>query len=155
LGQLDAPRERGGIWDLTVARGSMSLSSSERMREPPLVLDRFSLKAHIDPTQRRIELEQRDIAGANAGMSLSGVRDSAGTDPRLVAGLKGTRMSVSAMKRLWPVFISPQLRSWIIDHILGGTVERLAITTNAPLPTLKSSGPPVPDDGLSIDIVSS
>ena len=32
-------------------------------------------------------------------------------------------------------------------------VERLDISTNAPWSTLKSSGPPVPDDGLLIQIV--
>jgi hypothetical protein len=37
--------------------------------------------------------------------------------------------------------------------VLGGTVERLDISTNAPWSTLKSSGPPVPDDGLLIQIV--
>src|SRR5205807_7652513 len=36
-----------------------------------------------------------------------------------------------------------------------GTVERLAIATNAPLVTLKSTGPPVPMDGLSLEIVAS
>ena len=36
---------------------------------------------------------------------------------------------------------------------MGGTVERLEIATNAPWSTLKSSGPPVPDEGLAIEIV--
>ena len=35
----------------------------------------------------------------------------------------------------------------------SGTVERLVIATNAPLSTLKASGPPVPDEGLTVEIV--
>ena len=57
------------------------------------------------------------------------------------------------MKRLWPVLLSPKVRAWVEDHVLSGTVERLVIATNAPLSTLKPSGPPVPDDGLAIEIV--
>ena len=37
--------------------------------------------------------------------------------------------------------------------MLAGTVDRLDISTNAPWSTLKTSGPPVPDDGLLIQIV--
>ena len=64
-------------------------------------------------------------------------------------------MSASAMKRIWPFFVASKVRTWAIDHIQSGTVERFVIAANAPLPTLKASGPPVPDDGLSIDLVSS
>ncbi len=35
----------------------------------------------------------------------------------------------------------------------SGTVEQLVIATNAPLSTFKASGPPIPDDGLTIEIV--
>ena len=45
------------------------------------------------------------------------------------------------------------MRAWVDDHLQAGTVERLDISTNAPWSTLKSSGPPVPDDGLLIQIV--
>ena len=43
------------------------------------------------------------------------------------------------MKRLWPVFCAPKVRSWVLDHVHGGTVERLMIATNAPWSTLRSS----------------
>jgi hypothetical protein len=62
-------------------------------------------------------------------------------------------MSVAAMKRLWPICTAPKVRAWVEAHVQGGMVERLDISTNAPWSTLKSSGPPVPDDGLLIQIV--
>ena len=76
-----------------------------------------------------------------------------GRRPAADFGVAGTRMSVSAMKRLWPVFAAPKVRAWVEEHVRNGTVERLVIATNAPMSTLKSSGPPVPDDGLAIEIV--
>ena len=36
----------------------------------------------------------------------------------------------------------------------SGTVDHVTIAVNAPFDTLKASGPPVPDDGLSIDALA-
>ena len=62
-------------------------------------------------------------------------------------------MSVAAMKRIWPVTVASKVRAWVLDHVQAGTVERLDVSTNAPWSTLKSSGPPIPDDGLLIQII--
>ena len=51
--------------------------------------------------------------------------------------------------------VTPRLRSWVVDRFAGGTVERVVIATNAPMSTFEPGGPPVPDDGLSIEIVAS
>jgi hypothetical protein len=92
-------------------------------------------------------------ATADLGVALTGSLDFSSDDPRLVLGIAGTRMSVAAMKLLWPICTAPKVRAWVEEHVLGGTVDRLDISTNAPWSTLKSSGPPVPDDGLLIQIV--
>ena len=56
------------------------------------------------------------------------------------------------MKRLWPFFINRKVRAWVEDHVISGTVERILIATNAPVATLKTISPPIPDDGLAIEI---
>jgi Protein of unknown function/AsmA-like C-terminal region len=155
LGQFEAPRTPGGPWGIAVTRGLAVLGAVDRSREAPLILDHISLRGRIDSRNRRIEIDEGDVRGAAAGIAFSGTLDYSGTEARLSAGLAGTRMSASALKRIWPVAITPKVRSWIIDHFNRGTVERLAIATNAPLVTLKSSGPPVPMDGLTVEIVAS
>ena len=45
------------------------------------------------------------------------------------------------------------MRAWVEEHVAGGTIERLMIATNAPMSTMKSSGPPIPDEGLAVEIV--
>src|SRR5438876_760858 len=72
---------------------------------------------------------------------------------RQTLGVASTRMSVAAMKRIWPVTVASKVRAWVLDHVQAGTVERLDVSTNAPWSTLKSSGPPIPDDGLLIQII--
>jgi hypothetical protein len=110
------------------------------------------LRLRIDPGKQRIDLEPSELGNANLAVALTGGLDFSGDDPRLEAGIAGTPMSVAAMKRLWPVTVAPKVRAWVQDHILAGTVERLDISANAPWSTLRSSGPPVPDDGLLIQI---
>jgi Protein of unknown function len=155
LAAIEAPLERGGPWQFSANHGSIVLGSVDHGGDAPLVLDRLSLGGWIDPARHRIELAHGDLGGAAADLGFSGALDYSTSDVRLIAGLAGTRMSASSLKRIWPVFVQTKVRKWVIDNIPGGTVERLEIATNAPLATLRSGGPPVPDDGVSIELLSS
>ena len=152
LGQANAPEEAGGAWGLKISGGTVVLAP------PPgatgsLVLNRIALILKLDPTARRIDIEQGEIGNADLGVSLSGGIDYSSGDPRLAIAVAGRRMSVAAMKSIWPFFGAPKVRAWVEEHVAGGTIERLTIATNAPMSTMKSSGPPIPDDGLAVEIV--
>ena len=64
-------------------------------------------------------------------------------------------MSASELKRMWPVVINPEVREWVLERVDGGTLQRAEIAINAPTHTLARGGPPIPDDGLSINFVAS
>ena len=155
LGQLDVPTDANGPWRLAIPRGVLAFASADRSNEPPLILDRIAIRARIDPVKRVFEIEQGDLAGTAGGLALSGGIDYSGSDPRLAIGIAGTRMTVSAFKRMWPALVQPRLRAWVVERVNGGMVERVVMATNAPLSTLMPGGPPVPDDGLSIEMVTS
>jgi len=152
---VDAPAQRGAPWQFRADRGAVMLATADHAREAPLVLDHMLLTGRVDPARRRIELDHGDVGGTAASLAFSGVLDFSGPEARLVSGVAGTRMSASALKRIWPVFIQTRVRRWVVDNIPGGTVERLDIATNAPISQLRSGGPPIADDGVSIDLVSS
>src|SRR5262249_41827871 len=63
--------------------------------------------------------------------------------------------SLAAFRQMWPPLIMPAVRNWVIERASGGMIEQGEIATNAPSSTLRSSGPPVPDDGLSIQLQAS
>ena len=155
LGQLDVPQKAGGPWTFSIPRGIVVFASADRSRDPPLIIDRVAVRAQIDPTRHMFEIEQADLGGMAGGFALSGAIDFSTADPRIQVGVAATKMTVSAFKRLWPTLVTPKLRSWVVERIAGGTVERLVVATNAPLSTLEPGGPPLPDDGLSIDLVTS
>jgi hypothetical protein len=153
MGQADAPHEPGAPWKLKISSGTVVLASAEPTDASQLVLSRVLLKLSLDTAARRIDLEQGEIGNDEIGIALSGHVDYSNGDPQLALGVAGTRMSVAAMKSIWPFFGAPKVRAWVEEHVVGGTIERLMIATNAPMSTLKASGPPVPDDGLSVEIV--
>jgi hypothetical protein len=155
LARVDAPRERGGNWGLDVSGGTVVLASTAFADPNPLILNRFQLKLKVDTDKQRIDVVQGDIGNMEVGLAISGNVDYSTADPRLTLGVAGNRMSVAAMKKLWPFCVAPKVRNWVNDHVVSGTVERASIATNAPFSTLRTTGPPIPDDGLSIEIVSS
>ena len=156
LAQFDAPREgSGGVWGLKVTGGTVVLASAAPVDANPLILNRILLRLRVDPNKQRIDIEPNggELGNMDLGVALSGSLDLSGDDPRLVLGIAGTRMSVAAMKRLWPAVAAPKVRAWVEEHVQSGTVQQLDISINAPWSTLKSSGPPIPDEGMLIQIV--
>jgi hypothetical protein len=152
LAQFEAPRDGSGVWGLQVSGGNVVLASAP-VDPTALVLNRVLLQLRVDPNKQRIDLEPSELGNTDLDVALTGSLDFSGDDPRLTVGIATTRMSVAAMKRLWPVTVASKVRAWVLDHVRAGTVERLDISTNALWSTLKSSGPPIPDDGLSIQII--
>lgn len=149
LGQVEAPLDPSGPWSFRIGGGTVLLASGSSAA--PLIFNRIAVSGRYDPAQRRFVVEEGDLGNSQVGVAMSGNADYSSGDLHLTAGFAGTRMSVDALKHIWPVFVAPKVRDWALDHLMSGTVERVVIAVNAPFNTLKASGPPLPDDGLSID----
>ena len=111
--------------------------------------------------RQRIDLEQGDFSridtrpSHNVGVAVTGSLDYSGAEPHLAFGVAGTRMPMAVIKRLWPVFAAVRGARLGREHMSGGMVERVVIAGNAPLANFKANGPPMPDEGLSVDIETS
>ncbi|MDO9413620.1 MAG: DUF3971 domain-containing protein [Pseudolabrys sp.] len=163
---VEPPVEGETAWRLAMERGDpvidpVILGAVPAQDQEAFAINRMIVRAKIDPARKRLDLVQGDFSRVdtrpayNIGVALTGSLDFAGAEPHLAFGVAGTRMPMSVLKRLWPVFAAADVRAWVIGHITGGTVERVTIAGNAPLPTFKNDGPPTPEDGLSIDIETS
>jgi len=147
------PIETGGTWNVSVAGGTIVVPPHNPDGEP-LLFNRISMRGRFNAQAQRIDLDQADVSGKGVGFAFSGNLDYSGAEPKLAVGLAGQQMSVAAFKQVWPPMINPKVRKWVLAHFDSGTIERVEIATNAPLPTLQSGGPPVPEDGLAIEIVA-
>ncbi len=162
---LDPPAPDTTAWQLTVSRGDqvidpVILGAAAGSDDEAFGINRIAVRARIDPARKRIDLDQGDFSRIDTrplyslGFAVTGSLDFSG-EAHLAFGVAATRMPMSVMKRLWPVFVAADVRSWVEDHISAGTVERIVVAGNAPLITFKNDGPPTPDEGLAIDIDTS
>jgi hypothetical protein len=162
---LEAPAADQTAWLLSVTRGDpvidpIILGSAGSGDEEGTALNRIAVRARIDLVRKRIDLDQGDFSRIdtrplrNVGIAVTGSLDYSAA-PHLAFGVAGTRMPTSVLKRVWPVFVAADVRSWVEDHISGGTVERVVVAGNAPVANFKNGGPPTPEDSLSIDIETS
>lgn len=155
VGLVRAPVEEGAAWHAAIPQGTVRLASLDRPNEQPIVLDRVSLQANFDPAASRLNLEKLDIRGLDGGVALSGVLDATGVEPRLIIGAAGSPMQAPAFRRIWPVFVVPELRKWVHENLYDGKLERLIIGTNMPMSAMRPKAPPLPKEGLSVDIEGS
>jgi hypothetical protein len=163
---VTAPHGDSGVWRFAITRGNPVIAPVILAPVPGgdkegLALNRVNVRGRIDTKKRRIDLDQGDISRSdprplyNVGAAMSGSFDYSTSKPHLAFGGAGTRMPVSVLMRLWPVFIAHPVRQWVEKHIGDGVVERLVVAGNAPTADFKTGGPPTPEDGLSIDLETS
>jgi len=154
--EFAAPARAGGSWAFAVGGGAIVLDPPASETEP-LILKRVVMRGSIDAAAQRITLDHGDF-GTNdddgVSIAMSGKFDYGG-DPHLALGIAGNPMSASSLKRLWPSFISPKVRDWVLEHIVSGTVNRVDIATNATIAQMQPTGPPMPEEGISVDITGS
>ena len=132
--------------------GTIVLAGNDN--EPPLIFNRIAIGLRFDTDRKRVLLTQADISNGEIGVAGTGSIDYS-SEARLQLGFAGTPMSASALKRMWPILIVPEVREWVIERIEKGTLQRIEVGVNSPVRNLSRKGPPIPDDGLAVNIVAS
>lgn len=152
LAHLEPPNDDINDWQLGLSGGTILLAGIDN--EPPLILNRIAVGFRFDTDKKRLLLTQADISNGEVGVAGTGSLDYSG-EPRLQLGFAGTPMSASALKRIWPALIVPELREWVIERIERGMLQRIEVGVNSPVRNLSRKGPPIPDEGLAVNIVAS
>jgi hypothetical protein len=150
LAHLEPPNDSVNDWQMGFSGGTIVLAGIDN--EPPLILNRIAINLRFDTEKRRVLLTQADISNGEIGVAGSGSVDYS-AEPRLQLGLAGTPMSASALKRIWPTLAVPEVREWVIGRVERGSLQRIEIGINSPVRNLSRRGPPIPDDGLAVNIV--
>jgi hypothetical protein len=153
LAHLEPPNDNVTDWQLGFSGGTIVLAAIDP-EQPPLIFNRIAIGLRFDTDKRRVLLTQADISNGEIGIAGTGSVDYS-AEPRLTLGFAGTPMSASALKRLWPVLIVPEVREWVIERVERGSLQRIEVGLNSPVRNLSRRGPPIPDDGLAVNIVAS
>jgi hypothetical protein len=152
LARVEPPNDNITDWQLGFSGGTIVLAGIDGGQ--PLILNRIAVGLRFDTEKRRVLLTQADFGNGEIGIAGTGNVDYS-AEPRLVLGFAGTPMSASALKRIWPILIVPEVREWVIGRVERGSLQRIEIGVNSPVRNLSRRGPPIPDDGLSVNIVAS
>src|ERR1700716_1419262 len=152
LAHLEPPNGSIADWQMGFSGGTIVLTGDDG--EQPLIFNRIAIGLRFDTEKRRVLLTQADISNGEIGVAGTGSVDYSG-EPRLTLGFAGTPMSASALKRIWPILIVPEVREWVIERIERGSLQRIEVGVNSPVRNLSRRGPPIPDDGLAVNIVAS
>jgi hypothetical protein len=152
LAHLEPPNGNVTDWQAGFSGGTIVLAGVEG--EQPLIFNRIAIGMRFDTDRKRVLLTQADISNGEIGIAGTGNIDYSG-EARLQLGFAGTPMSASALKRMWPILIVPEVREWVIERIERGTLQRIEVGINSPVRNLSRKGPPIPDDGLAVNIVAS
>jgi Protein of unknown function len=151
MAHLQPPNDNVTDWQLGLSGGSIVLAGHDN--EPPLIFNRINVAFRFDTDRKRVLLTQADISNGEIGVAGTGGIDYSG-EPRMTLGFAGTPMSASALKRIWPILIVPEVREWVVERIERGSLQRIEIGVNTLVKNLPRKGPPIPDDGLSVNIVA-
>lgn len=152
LAHLEPPNGSVPNWQLGLSGGTILLAGPNG--EDPAIFNRIAIRVRFDTDNKKVLLTQCDISNGEIGIAGSGSFDYAGAEPRLTLGMAATPMPVSVLKKIWPVLIVPEVREWMIERVDRGALQRLDIAVNAPMITLVRGGPPIPDDGLSVNFAA-
>ncbi len=152
LAHLEPPNDNVTDWQLGLSGGTIVLAGIDS--EPPLIFNRIAIGMRFDTDKKRVLLTQADISNGEIGIAGTGSVDYSG-EARLQLGFAGTPMNASALKRIWPTLIVPEVREWVIERIERGSLQRIEVGVNTAIKNLPRRGPPIPDDGLAVNIVAS
>src|ERR1700738_747541 len=151
LAHLEPPNDSVTDWQLGFSGGTIVLAGNDG--EQPLIFNRIAVGLRFDTDKKRVMLTQADISNGEIGVAGTGSVDYSG-EPRLTLGFAGTPMSAAALKRMWPTLIVPEVREWVIERIERGSLQRIEGGVNTGIKNLSRRGPPIPDEGLSVNIVA-
>src|SRR6476659_8691356 len=151
LAHLEPPNGSITDWQGGLSGGTIVLAGIDG--EQPLIFNRISIGFRFDTDKKRVLLTQADVSNGEISVAGTGIVDYSG-EPRLQLGFAGTPMSASALKRMWPILIVPEVREWVIERIEEGSLQRIDVAVNSPVRNLSRKGPPIPDDGLAVNIAA-
>src|ERR1700687_1742307 len=153
LAHLEPPNDSIADWQLGFSGCPIVLAAIDP-EQPPLIFNRIAIGLRFDTDKKRVLLTQADISNGEIGIAGTGNIDYSG-EARLQLGFAGTPMSASALKRMWPTLIVPEVREWVIERVERGSLQRIEVGVNTAMKNLPRKGPPIPDDGLAVNIVAS
>lgn len=155
-GTVTPPVLEGDPFAINFHLAQPGVYGAERPGEKPITIERGDLAARFLSKEKRIVIDHMGFNGANFGLVMSGDVDwLKGPHIRLRAAIDPS--PVRTVVRLWPSMIAAPVRSWLLAHFSGGTVQSGSLSVDldeAALNAMRVDRPP-PDEDSTVDLTLS
>jgi hypothetical protein len=122
-GSVALPEREGDPWLFNLANAEPVVAAPERPGQNPVTVDYATLTARLFLNEKRFLIDRFLLGGPKAGFAMAGEVDWI-NGPRLRFGASMDPTPVSVVTRLWPSFIVPPVRSYMLDHAKGGIIQK-------------------------------
>jgi Protein of unknown function/AsmA-like C-terminal region len=122
-GSVTPPVREGDPWSIGLINAEPGVAGPERPGEQPVMIDHASLAARLFLGEKKFVLDRVSLSGPRCGLAMAGGIDWI-NGPHIRLGASISPTSVSAVMRLWPSFLAPPVKSYLLPRAHEGTVEK-------------------------------
>lgn len=155
-GTVTPPALEGDPFAFSFHLAEPGIFGAERPGEKPITIERGELTARFLSKEKRIAIDHAGFNGANFGLAMEGDIDwLKGPHIKLHAAVDPS--PVRTVVRLWPSLIAAPVRSWLLAHFSGGTIQSGSLRVDldeAALAAMRADRPP-PDEASTVDLTLS
>ncbi len=155
-GFVGLPVREGDPWLVSLQNVDPWIAAPDRPGQKTVVVDFVALSARLFLTEKRFVVDRMLVGGPQAGFAMAGDVDwTNGPRLRFGASLDPTPIAVAA--RLWPSFLVAPARSYLLDHVKTGIIQKGTMQFDfnaADLAAMRDEHPP-PDESLLLDFTVS
>lgn len=155
-GAVTLPVNEGDPWSIRLVNAEPGIAGPERPGEQPVLIDHMGLAARLFLGEKRLAIDRFMFSGPQCGFAMAGGIDwTHGPHLRLGASISPT--PVSAVMRLWPSFLSPPVKSYLLPRVREGMVEKGTMQIDFDADDLKAmmADRPPPDHKTAVDFTIS
>ncbi len=151
-GFVALPEREGDPWLVNIQNVDPWIAAPDRPRQKTVVVDYVALTARLFLTEKKFVVDRLMAGGPQAGFAMAGDVDWT-NGPRMRFGASLDPTPIAVVARLWPSFLVAPVRSYLLDHVEQGIIEKGTMQFDfnaADLAAMRDEHPP-PDDSLLID----
>ncbi len=151
-GFVALPEREGDPWLVNIQNVDPWIAAPDRPAQKTVVVDYVALTARLFLAEKKFVVDRLMAGGPQAGFAMAGDVDWT-NGPRMRFGASLDPTPIAVVARLWPSFLVAPVRSYLLDHVKQGIIQKGTMQFDfnaADLAAMRDEHAP-PDDSLLID----
>jgi hypothetical protein len=155
-GRVSPPSAQSDRWKVSLATDGSALAG-ESPQDKPVAITRGTIEAHMPIGLSALVVDKLDLQGQKLSVKGSFAMGRSDEIDGFRMDIEATKLPARAALSLWPSMIVSEVRSYLIEAIEGGTVDRINLRYRLSWADLLAGmqKKPVPDDAFEITATGS